>query len=615
MAEKKMYPSQEEIGAPKGVSRCPVCSAGKPCVALVELVAGRALCHDDAACKEAKRARVIELFNPPKPVFYVGAGPCGLSAGAGEVRDALVAELKRRGSDCEVVATGCMGFCFAEPLVEVRAPGVEGVIYSEVKVSDVPSLVSSTLENKVYAQKAFARRGACAFKGGEKVPLLSSIPFYALQMRDAFENCGLIDPESLDHYLSRGGYAGLAKALCTAPQKVIEEVKRAGLRGRGGAGFLTGLKWELCRKEKADEKFMVCNADEGDPGAFMNRVNLEGDPHKVLEGLIIAAYAIGATEGFFYVRAEKPLAAARIKKAVEQARKNGLLGKNILGSSFSLDVGVRLGAGAFVCGEETALIASLEGKRGMPRARPPYPAQKGLWGKPTTINNVETLAHVPNILLKGAGWFASRGAEKSKGTKVFCMTGNVNNTGAFEVPVGITLRDMVFKIGGGIQGGKKFKAAQTGGPSGGCLPSSCLDLPLEYESLQKAGSIMGSGGLVVMDEGACMVDVAKYFLSFTQSESCGQCTPCREGTARMLDILVRITEGKGQEGDVERLERMGGIIKETSLCGLGQTAPNPVLSTIRYFRDEYDAHIREKRCPAGVCRMNASLENANVKRK
>ncbi len=609
-----MYPAPGEIGAPKGVNRCPACSAGGPCVALVELVSGKAVCHDDVACKEAKRARVIGLFNPAKPVFYVGAGTCGLSAGAGEVRDALVSELNKRGSECEVVGAGCMGFCFAEPLVEVRAPGVEGVIYSEVKVSDVPALVSSTLEGKIYSQKAFARRGACAFKGGEKVPLLSSIPFYALQRRDAFENCGLIDPESLDHYLSRGGYAGLAKALCMTPQNVIDEVKKAGLRGRGGAGFLTGLKWELCRKEKADEKFMVCNADEGDPGAFMNRVNLEGDPHKVLEGLIIAAYAIGATEGFFYVRAEKPLAAARIKKAVEQARRNGLLGKNILGSGFSFDAGVRLGAGAFVCGEETALIASIEGKRGMPRARPPYPAQKGLWGKPTNINNVETLAHVSNILLKGADWFASSGAEKSKGTKVFCMTGNVENTGAFEVPVGITLRDMVFKIGGGIQGGKKFKAAQTGGPSGGCLPSSCLDMPLEYESLQKAGSIMGSGGLVVMDEDACMVDVAKYFLSFTQSESCGQCTPCREGTARMLDILIRITEGKGQEGDVERLERMGGIIKETSLCGLGQTAPNPVLSTIRYFRGEYDAHIREKRCPAGVCKMNANLENANVKK-
>lgn len=591
------------VGKNSRIKKCPKCVGKKPCTGFIETSPNGVICHEDYHCKKADKSNIADLLHPKKLVFYVGTGTCGLSSGAGEVKTALADEIKKRSIDAEVFSTGCMGFCFAEPLVEIRAPDVEGIIYSHVDVSDVPALVSSALEKRVLVEKCFARRGECAWVDGDKVPLLSSLPFYAIQRRGVFDNCGVIDPESIDHYISRGGYLGLAKALLLSPEEVIAEVKKAGLRGRGGSGFSTAMKWEFCRRIKSDEKFMICNADEGDPGAFMNRATLEGDPHKVLEGLIIAAYAIGANQGFVYVRAEKPLAAERIKKAVEQARKKGFLGKSILGSGFDFDVSVRLGAGAFVCGEETALIASIEGKRAMPRARPPFPAEKGLWGKPTVINNVETLAHVATILAKGADWFAQVGSEKSKGTKVFCLTGKVNNTGAFEVPIGIKLRDLIFTVGGGIPDGKSFKAVQTGGPSGGCLPASCLDLPLDYESLQQAGSIMGSGGIVVMDDRTCMVDVARFFLSFTQSESCGQCTPCREGTARMLEILTRITEGMGKVEDIEALERMGRMIKDTSLCGLGQTAPNPVLTTLQYFKDEYLIHIKEKKCPVGVCRM------------
>ncbi|OIO27030.1 NADH dehydrogenase [Candidatus Micrarchaeota archaeon CG1_02_60_51] len=536
-------------------------------------------------------------------VFRIGVGTCGLSAGAAEVRRALEETLAAEGaakSGSTVKGVGCLGLCFAEPLVEVG-----GVLYGRVKPEDARLIAKAALEGEAVAAKALAKRDKCVLKGAEKVPPLSSQPFWALQFRDAFENCGVVDPKSIDDCIAAGGYEGLRKALKLKPAEVVAQVKAVGLRGRGGAGFPTAIKWELCAKAPAGEKFAICNADEGDPGAFMNRANLEGDPHKVLEGLIIAGYACGAGKGFVYVRAEKPLAAQSVKTAVEQAQAKGFLGKNILGSGFDFDVEVRLGAGAFVCGEETALIASIEGKRGMPRARPPYPAEHGLWGKPTNINNVETLAHVPNIFRRGAEWFAARGTAKSKGTKVFCMTGKISNTGAFEVPIGITLRDMVFKIGGGIPDGRKFKAAQSGGPSGGCLPESCLDLQMDYESLSEAGAIMGSGGLVILDDSTCMVDVARYFLTFTQSESCGLCTPCREGTVRMLDVINRIADGKGKASDVEELQRMGRIIRDTSLCGLGQTAPNPVLSTIRYFRAEYGEHVKGKKCPAGVCRMGA----------
>jgi NADH:ubiquinone oxidoreductase subunit F (NADH-binding)/NAD-dependent dihydropyrimidine dehydrogenase PreA subunit len=420
-------------------------------------------------------------------------------------------------------------------------------------------------------------------------------------VRIALRNCGFIDPENINHYIARGGYSGLIKALGMKPEAVIEEVKKSGLRGRGGAGFPTGVKWGLCRKSPGTIKYVICNADEGDPGAFMNRSLLEGDPHAVLEGILIGAYAIGTGEGYIYIRAEYPLAIDRLKLALSQMADYGLVGDNILGSNFSFQLKIKQGAGAFVCGEETALMASIEGKRGMPRSRPPFPAQAGLWGKPTNINNVETWGSVSAILQKGADWYASYGSERSKGTKTFSLVGKIVRTGLIEVPMGIPLQEIIYGIGGGIPGGKRFKAVQTGGPSGGCLPASLLNLPVDYESLTQAGSIMGSGGMVVMDEDTCMVDIARYFLSFTQSESCGKCVPCRLGTKQMLDILQDITSGKGKLEDIDLLLKLGEQVKAGSLCGLGQTAPNPVLTTIRYFRDEYEAHVNEKRCPALVC--------------
>jgi NADH:ubiquinone oxidoreductase subunit F (NADH-binding)/NAD-dependent dihydropyrimidine dehydrogenase PreA subunit len=421
-------------------------------------------------------------------------------------------------------------------------------------------------------------------------------------MRIALRNCGIIDPEKIDDYLSLRGYEALAKVLTDmTPADVIKEVKKSGLRGRGGAGFSTGLKWEFTAAQKSDEKFVICNADEGDPGAFMDRSAIEGDPHTVLEGMAIGGYAIGSNQGMIYIRAEYPLAIERLKKAIDEAHTHGLLGKNILGSDFDFDIEIRLGAGAFVCGEETALIHSIEGKRGMPRPRPPYPSVSGLFGKPTLINNVETWANVPVVILDGGDWFSTVGTEKSKGTKVFALAGKVVNTGLIEVPMGTTLRQIIYDIGGGIPDNGKFKAVQTGGPSGGCLPEQYLDTPVDYESLAKAGSIMGSGGMIVIDDKSCMVDIAKYFLEFTQSESCGKCTPCREGTKRMFEILTRITEGKGKQGDIEKLQRLGNTIQKASLCGLGQSAPNPVLSTIKNFREEYEEHIHDKKCRAGVC--------------
>ncbi|MFA5878899.1 MAG: NADH-quinone oxidoreductase subunit NuoF [Candidatus Margulisiibacteriota bacterium] len=427
--------------------------------------------------------------------------------------------------------------------------------------------------------------------------------FFAKQVRIALTNCGFIDPDSITDYLASGGYSSLGRILTDyTPEQVIEEIKKSGLRGRGGAGFPTGFKWELTRKVEGATKYVICNADEGDPGAFMDRSAIEGDPHRILEGMIIAGFAVGSSQGIVYIRAEYPLAIKRLETAIEAARKNNLLGNDILGSKFSFDIEIRLGAGAFVCGEETALIHSIEGQRGMPAPRPPYPATKGLFGKPTVINNVETLANIAMIISLGGENFAKLGTEKSKGTKVFALAGKVKNTGLIEVEMGTTLKEIIFEIGDGIIDNKKFKAAQTGGPSGGCLPEKYLDTPIDYDSLNQAGSIMGSGGLIVMDEETCMVDVAKFFLDFTQNESCGKCTPCREGTKRMLEILTRISEGKGKEKDLEILERLGNLIKKTSLCGLGKSAPNPVLSTIRHFRDEYEAHIKEKRCPAHVCK-------------
>ena len=498
--------------------------------------------------------------------------------------------------EIKLVHTGCFGLCEAGPVVIVYP---EGAFYSRVKVEDVDEIVNEHLIKGRIVQRLL-HHGSVEEDGGIKA--LDDVDFYKKQKRIALRNCGVINPENIDEYIAFDGYKALAKALTEMTrEEVIDTIKKSGLRGRGGGGFSTGLKWEFAYKSQNEQKYVCCNADEGDPGAFMDRSVLEGDPHVVLESMAIAGYAIGANQGYIYVRAEYPIAVERLQIAIGQAREYGLLGKNIFGTDFSFDVDIRLGAGAFVCGEETALMASIEGGRGEPRPRPPFPAVKGLFGKPTILNNVETYANVAQIILKGADWFASMGTEKSKGTKVFALGGKINNTGLVEVPMGTTLREIIYDIGGGIHNGKKFKAAQTGGPSGGCLPMSLIDTPVDYDSLIAAGSMMGSGGMIVMDEDNCMVDIARFFLDFTVSESCGKCTPCRIGTRRMLEILNRITEGKGEDGDIERLEALAANIKATALCGLGQTAPNPVLSTIKFFRDEYEAHIYDKRCPAGVC--------------
>ncbi len=522
------------------------------------------------------------------------------SAGARGIRAALEAEIGKRGLDkqVQVVTTGCNGFCAQGPILVVQP---EGTFYKLLTEKEVAPLVEEHLvKGRPYQKLLFTPPGEAG-----PVPLMKDIAFFAKQQLIALRNRGLVDPESIDDYISRDGYAGLAKVLGKMkPEEALEEIKASGLRGRGGAGFPTGRKWEICRNEVVRQKapgYVICNADEGDPGAFMDRSILECDPHSVIEGMIIGAYAIGAERGYVYARAEYPLAIERMHKAIAQARQCGLLGGSVFGTGFSFDVEIKRGAGAFVCGEETALIASIEGKRGMPRPRPPFPAQSGLWGKPTNINNVETWATVPTIMREGAKWFAGIGTEKSKGTKVFSLVGKVENTGLVEVPMGISLRSIVFDIGGGIPDGKAFKAVQTGGPSGGCIPESMLDIPVDYESLPQAGSIMGSGGMVVMDEDSCMVDIARYFLEFTQSESCGKCVPCRVGTRQMLTILERICAGKGEEGDIQNLESLAAEVKAGSLCGLGQTAPNPVLTTLRYFRDEYDAHVSKKQCPSFMC--------------
>jgi len=514
-----------------------------------------------------------------------------------EIRAALEQEVKQAGlTNVEVDFTGCHGFCQQGPIVVVEP---EGTFYAHVQVEDATEIVSSHLREGKPVERLFFRDPVT----NEAIPTYAQINFYKKQTRLILRNCGHINPERIQDYIANGGYQALRKALLEmTPEEVIAEVKRSGLRGRGGAGFPTGLKWEFCRKSPGEQKYMICNADEGDPGAFMDRSTMEGDPHTVVEGMTIAAYAIGASEGYIYCRAEYPLAIKRLYIAIEQAEGQGFLGKNILGSGFDFAVHVKEGAGAFVCGEETALMASIEGGRGMPRSRPPFPAQSGLWGKPTNINNVKSLASIPVIISKGADWYASIGTEKSKGTAVFALTGKIANAGLVEVPMGITLRELIFEIGGGIPGGKKFKAVQTGGPSGGCLPASLLDSPIDYESLAAAGSIMGSGGMVVMDEDTCMVDIPRFFLSFTQLESCGKCIPCRWGTKQMLDILEDITNGRGRPGDIELLQELAESVKDGSLCGLGQTAPNPVLTSIRYFGDEYEEHIKRHHCPAAVCK-------------
>ena len=520
------------------------------------------------------------------------------SSGSDKLFDLFEDELKAAdlNEEVKVIKTGCFGLCALGPVVVVYP---EGAFYSQVKAEDVKEIVTEhLLKGRLVKRLLYSETIA-----EDTVLSLDNTDFYRKQKRVALQNCGVIDPENINEYIAYDGYMALAKVLTEMkPSDVIKEVLASGLRGRGGGGFPAGKKWEFAANQPAGDKYVCCNADEGDPGAFMDRSVLEGDPHCILEAMAIAGYAIGASHGYVYVRAEYPIAVKRLKIAIVQARELGLLGENILGSGFSFDVDIRLGAGAFVCGEETALLNSIEGRRGDPRPRPPFPAVKGLFGKPTIINNVETLANITRIIRNGAEWFASMGTEKSKGTKVFALGGKINHTGLVEIPMGTTLREIIEEIGGGIPNGKKFKAVQTGGPSGGCIPAQHLDIPVDYDNLIAIGSIMGSGGMIVMDEDNCMVDIARFFLEFTADESCGKCTPCRIGTRRMLEMLEKITSGNGEMEDLDKLESLCYFIKENSLCGLGQTAPNPVLSTLRYFRDEYEAHIIDKRCPAGVCK-------------
>ncbi|MEK6699422.1 MAG: NADH-quinone oxidoreductase subunit NuoF [Nitrospirota bacterium] len=521
-------------------------------------------------------------------------GTGGIAAGGVEVMSSFEKALAGAGikaavqKNCSMHKVGCRGFCARDVLVDVTINGTKAT-YQYIKADMVERIVADHIVGGAPVDEWLVKDDYHTF--------------HDKQVKVVLSDCGEVDPEDIDSYISRGGYEATKKVLTTmTPQETIDVIKASGLRGRGGAGFPTGVKWDMAIKAPGPVKYLICNADEGDPGAFMDRSVVEGNPHAVLEGMIIGAYAIGAPYGYVYIRAEYPLAVERLHLAIKQAKERGFLGKKILGKDLDFDIKVKLGAGAFVCGEETALIASIEGKRGQPRAKPPFPVQKGLWGYPTIINNVETLANVPYIMRKGAAWYAGMGTEKSKGTKVFALTGKILNSGLIEVPMGIPLKEVIYDIGGGIEGGRKLKAVQTGGPSGGCIPSSMADTTLDYESLGKVGSIMGSGGMVVLDETDCMVNIAKYFLEFTKSESCGKCIPCRVGTKRLLEILTRITEGKGREGDIDLLETLSSDVKTSSLCGLGQSAPNPVLSTIRYYRDEYEAHIRDKRCPAGVCK-------------
>ena len=531
-------------------------------------------------------------------VLVCGGTGC-TSSNSEQIIEKLQEEIKAQGLEKEVnvVRTGCFGLCALGPIMVVYP---EGAFYSRVTVEDVPEIVSEHLLKGRIVKRLLYQETVV---DDNTTKSLNETTFYAKQMRIALRNCGVINPENIDEYIAQDGYAALGKVLTEmTPQEVIDLVLASGLRGRGGAGFPTGRKWQFARNNDAPQKYACCNADEGDPGAFMDRSVLEGDPHSVLEAMAIAGYAIGANQGYIYIRAEYPIAVKRLQIAIEQAREYGLLGKNIFDSGFDFDIDIRLGAGAFVCGEETALMTSIEGKRGEPRVRPPFPAVKGLFGVPTVLNNVETYANIPQIILKGADWFRSIGTERSPGTKVFALGGKITNTGLVEVPMGTTLREVVEEIGGGVPGGHTFKAAQTGGPSGGCIPAKLIDTPIDYDNLIAIGSMMGSGGLIVMDETTCMVDIAKFFLEFTVDESCGKCTPCRVGTKRLLEILNKITSGNGTLEDIDKMEELCYYIKENSLCGLGQTAPNPVLSTLKYYRDEYEAHVVEHRCPAGACK-------------
>lgn len=573
---------------------------------LTELQAIKAQEYVHVAMREgAEEAAKYANMTYRKNVLICGGTGC-TSSNSEVLISTMKDELKKRGLENEinVVRTGCFGLCALGPIMIVYP---EGCFYSRVKVEDIPTIVEEhLLKGNIVKELLYDET-----VDGENIKSLNETAFYAKQKRVALRNCGVINPENIKEYIAVDGYKALNKVLTEmTSQDVIETVKASGLRGRGGGGFPTGLKWQFAAANKADQKYVCCNADEGDPGAFMDRSVLEGDPHVVLEAMAIAGYAIGATQGYIYVRAEYPIAVKRLQIAIKQAREYGMLGKNIFGTDFSFDVELRLGAGAFVCGEETALMTSIEGKRGEPRPRPPFPAVKGLFGKPTILNNVESYANIPRIILNGAEWFASMGTEKAKGTKVFALGGKIKHTGLVEIPMGTTLREVVEEIGGGIPNGKKFKAAQTGGPSGGCIPAKYFDIPLDYDNLISIGSMVGSGGLIIMDEDSCMVDIAKFFLEFTVDESCGKCTPCRIGTRRLLEILEKITSGNGTLEDIDKMEELCYYIKANSLCGLGQTAPNPILSTLRYFRDEYIAHVVDKTCPAGVCKklLNYSID-------
>ncbi len=550
---------------------------------------------------QSKAAKKWHTFDSIKRLrILVGGGTCGRAAGAQEVIDIISSRLKKKNIKADIVETGCLGMCYAEVIVEVAKPDGPRILYKNISPENASKFTTDCIiNNRIREDLTLATTGDICVNG---LPPFKDLPMLKRQVRIALRNCGWIDPLNIGHYLARGGYSGLSRALEMAPHEVITEVKKSGLRGRGGAGFQTGVKWEFCANAKGDQKYLLCNADEGDPGAFMDRSVLESDPHALLEGMVIAAYAIGASEGYIYARAEYPLAIERLKAGIKKMYTYSLLGDAIQGTNFSFHIKIKEGAGAFVCGEETALIASIEGKRGMPVPRPPFPATSGLFGKPTNINNVETYTNVSAILARGSEWYAQYGTEKSKGTKTFALAGKINRTGLIEVPLGISLRDIIYSIGGGIPDGKKLKGVQTGGPSGGCIPASKIDLPVDYEALAAVGSIMGSGGMIIMDEDTCMVDIARYFVEFTKVESCGKCTPCRIGTAEMLSILDRICDGEGTGKDIKLLQELGEGIKATALCGLGQTAPNPVLTTLKYFREEYEEHIHQHKCRAVVCK-------------
>ena len=547
--------------------------------------------------KDLRTRLIKEVFIPDKNRIRLCCGTACTATGSGKVVKMLENEISKKGLDIKIVKTGCQGLCQKGPIMKAEP---YGYFFQKVKPENAEDIISTTYTAGLPVRGLLYRESFI----DKPVEIMEEVPFYKKQLRIALRNNGKIDPCEITHYIAVGGYGAIEKIFSSmSPEAVLEEVRKSNIRGRGGAGFPTGVKWGFAKKAPGANKIVIANGDEGDPGAFMDRSIMEGDPHSLLEGMLICAYTIGAKYGFIYVRHEYPLAVKNLKIAIKQAEEFGLLGKNILGTGFNFDIHIREGAGAFVCGEETALMTSVEGKRGMPKPRPPFPVERGLWGKSTVINNVETLANIPYIIEKGADWFLSIGTQNSSGTKVFALTGKVKNTGLVEVPMGITLREIIFDIGGGILKNKKFKAVQTGGPSGGCIPEQYLDLPVDFDSLSKIGSIMGSGGMVVMDEENCMVDVAKYFLSFTKSESCGKCPTCRIGTYQMLQILEKITSGLGEEGDIERLEKLGKLVIEGSLCGLGKTAPNPVLTTIKYFRDEYEEHIRDKYCKAKVCKL------------